>query len=104
MGMRFQRDVRYVNYNEANHDSVTGYPNCNPRVDPDPLAWITNLRQHSVRWVLASRDHTGRAFPLETRWATERPELFRLRYSDDTSKIFEVLGTGPDATGSNPEP
>jgi len=91
MGMRFQRRVHYVNYNEANHDSVTGYPNCNPRVDPDPLAWIANLRQHSIRWVLTSRDDAGRPFPLETRWAIERPELFRLRYSDSTSQIFEVI-------------
>jgi hypothetical protein len=103
MGMRLQRDVRYVNYNAANLDSVTGYPNCNPRVDPDPAAWIANLRRQGIRWVLTSRDDRRRPFPVETRWATERPELFELRYSDDTSRIFAFTAE-PAAAEAAPAP
>jgi len=102
MGMRLQRNVVYVNYNKANHDDVTGYANCNPRVDPDPEAWIANLRKRSIRWVLASRDDQTRTFPLEARWAISRPELFTLRYSDDSSEIFEVIDADPSPGGPRP--
>jgi hypothetical protein len=101
MGMRFQRDVRYVNYNAANHDRVTAYPNCNPRVDPDPEAWIANLERQEIRWLLASRDDSRRPFPVEARWAAARPERFVLRYSDETSRIFAFV-PAPDAGAAEP--
>ena len=36
MGPRLERESRYININAADHQNAVQYPECQPRVDPDP--------------------------------------------------------------------
>lgn len=90
MGPFLQRRALYVNVNSANYHDAIHYPNCNPRTDPSPQAWIDNLAAARVRWLLIDRFPEYDA-PAETRWATARPDLFAVRFADVTSTVFEVL-------------
>ena len=65
------------------------YPACQPRVDPNPEAWLANLRREEVRWLHAQR-YPNAPFPPEAQWAGARPDLFRLRYADETNRIYEL--------------
>jgi hypothetical protein len=88
MGPRLERDVRYVNLNRADHRNALAYPKCQPRVDLSPEAWVTNLEKMEIRWVHLSR-YPQSGFPIENKWAGERPRDFTLRYTDDTNRIYE---------------
>lgn len=88
MGPRLERDVRYVNINRADHRNALAYPKCQPRVDPSPEAWVANLKKMGIRWVHLSR-YPQSGFPIESKWAGERPRDFTLRYTDDTNRIYE---------------
>lgn len=90
MGMRLERRVAYVNVNRRNSRNAVDYPLCDPRVDPSPDAWLDNLRQEGVRWLHLSR-YPVFDFPVERQWADARPDLFALRYQDNTNRVYEVL-------------
>ncbi len=94
MGTRLERDVRYVNFNAANHPLAIQYPECQPRVDPSPQAWIANLEALHIRWVHLSR-FPRFDFPLERQWVEANPQLFALRYADDGNLIYELLSPQP---------
>ncbi len=93
MGTHLERDVRYVNYNAANHSLAVQYPECQPRVDPSPQAWIANLAAQHIRWIHMS-SFPGFDFPLERRWVQADPR-FVLRYQDDLNQIYEFVPGGP---------
>jgi hypothetical protein len=76
--------------NRQNSDNAARYPGCNPRVDPDPDAWIENLGKAKVRWVLLGR-YPEFEFPMEARWAASRTDFFALRYADPTNLVYEFL-------------
>jgi len=90
MGAFLQRRALYINVNRANYREALRYPGCNPRVDPDPEAWLHNLAAAGVRWLLID---TFPRFPLpaEAYWAAARPDRFVQRYTDGASTVFEVL-------------
>jgi hypothetical protein len=90
MGPYLQRRAIYVNINSANYGEALRYPDCNPRVDPSPQAWLDNLAAARVRWLLIDRFREFE-LPIEARWAAARPDRFALRYDDGNSAIFEVL-------------
>jgi len=90
MGPYLERQVRYVNINRQNFDNAARYPGCNPRVDPDPDAWIENLEKAKIRWVLLGR-YPEFEFPMEARWAAGRTDLFAVRYADPTNLVYEFL-------------
>lgn len=90
MGPRLERESRYVNINRADHRNANEYPDCQPRVDPDPQAWVANLAKQHIRWVHLSR-YPQFDFSLERQWADSLPKLFALRYSDDTNRVYEFL-------------
>ncbi|MEA2692881.1 MAG: hypothetical protein QOJ16_2268 [Acidobacteriota bacterium] len=90
MGPYLGRKAVYVNVNRANLDDAAHYPKCDPRVDPSPAAWAANLAAGKVRWLLLCR-YPEFDFPLEERWAQARPDLFALRYRDETSLVIEFL-------------
>jgi hypothetical protein len=94
MGLRLERDVRYVNVNAADHPLAVQYPECQPRVDFSPDAWIANLGKHHIRWVLLSR-YPGFSYPPEQAWADANPRLFAPRFSDSTNLIYEFLPGAP---------
>ena len=94
MGTRLERDIRYVNLNAANHPLAIQYPECQPRVDPSPQAWIANLKAQHIRWVHLYR-YPRFDFPVERRWAEANPQLFTLRYTDDDDLIYELLSSQP---------
>jgi hypothetical protein len=91
MGPRLERDVRYINVNAADLQNAIAYPECQPRVDPSPEAWVANLRKHGIRWVHLSR-YPQFDFPMERGWADARPGVLALRYEDATNRVYEVLG------------
>jgi len=97
MGTHLERDVRYVNINAANHPLAIQYPACQPRVDPSPEAWISNLKAQRIRWIHLS-SFPGFGFPLERRWVEADPRHFSLRYRDDLNLIYEF---SPDGTGGS---
>jgi hypothetical protein len=90
MGPRLEREVRYVNINRADHRNAVEYPACQPRVDPDPQAWVANLRKMKIRWVHLSR-YPQFDFAVERQWADSMPRLFVLRYADPTNLVYELL-------------
>lgn len=90
MGPRLERRAIYVNLNRRDSRVTVDYPRCNPRVDPDPEAWVENLREQDVRWIWLSR-YPQVGFPIERTWARLRPGLFKVRYEDKTNVIFEIL-------------
>ena len=90
MGPRLERDVRYVNINTADHPHAVQYPACEPRVDPDPRAWVENLAEKRIRWIHLSR-YPQFDFPPERQWVDDRPDLFVLRYSDPANLVYEFL-------------
>ena len=89
MGPFLERRAVYVHVNQANHTNPLLYPGCQTRVDASAGAWLRNLRAEGVRWL-----HLGRypefEFPLEDRWARERPDVFVLRFDHTTNRIYEV--------------
>lgn len=94
MGPRLTRRVVYTNINAANLKNAASYPNCNPRIDPSPSAWLANLRSDGVRWLLVSR-FPRIPFPMEDGWARQRPGLFTLRYQDANNRIYELVPVTP---------
>jgi len=90
MGPRLERESRYVNINAADHRVAVEYPLCQPRVDPDPRAWVANLMKQRIRWVHLSR-YPQFDFTMERKWADSMPQLFVLRYSDLTNRVYEFL-------------
>jgi hypothetical protein len=99
MGPRLERVSRYVNINRADHRRASEYPQCQPRVDPDPEAWVANLAKQHIRWVHLSR-YPQFDFSMEQQWADARPQLFALRYEDGTNRVYELLpgaATAPPA-------
>ena len=90
MGPRLERDVRYVNVNRADRRNAVDYPQCQPRVDPSPQAWVDNLVKQRIRWLQMSR-YPQFDFPMERRWADAMPLLFALRYADSTNAVYEFL-------------
>ena len=90
MGPHLERRAIYVNVNHQDSRRTVDYPGCNPRVDPDPQAWAENLRKQDVRWLWLSR-FPQIDFAEENLWAQLRPDLFAVRYQDNTNVIYEFL-------------
>ncbi|HKI04240.1 MAG TPA: hypothetical protein VKK31_19845 [Thermoanaerobaculia bacterium] len=100
MGPRLERDVRYVNVNEADLPYAVNYPRCQPRVDPSPQAWVANLMKKRIRWVHLSR-YPQFGFPPEEQWTAAMPQLFALRFDDATNRVYEFLPVArEDAAGA----
>ena len=101
MGTHLERRAIYVNVNRRDSHNAADYPQCDPRVDPDPQAWVENLAKEGVRWLYVSR-FPQIDYPVEYRWALSRPDLFALRYQDKagTNAIFELLPPGGPASAS----
>jgi hypothetical protein len=94
MGPRLERKSLYVNFNAVDRRNATEYPACQPRVDPDRGAWVTNLAKQNVRWLHLSR-YPAFEFPVEDHWAASLPRLFALRFADSTNRIYEFLPGSP---------
>ena len=90
MGPRLERRAIYVNVNENDLRNAGAYPRCDPRIAPDFDAWLTHLTAQGVRWLHTSRQPNA-PFPGEAGWAESRPDLFALRYADETNRIYEYL-------------
>lgn len=90
MGPRLERKAIYVNINRRNSRNAADYPGCDPRVDPDPQAWLENLLRQEVRWVYIHR-FPEVDFPREVEWILARPDLFELRFDTNTNLVFEFL-------------
>ncbi len=90
MGTHLERRVVYVNINRQNSKNAADYPRCDPRVDPDPQAWLENLATEDVRWVHLSR-FPQLDFAQEAEWMQARPDLFLLRYEDPANLLYELL-------------
>lgn len=90
MGTRLERKALYINFNRRNSRNAADYPGCDPRVDPDPQAWLENLLRQEVRWIYLHR-FPQVDFPRETEWILARPDLFALRYDSNTNLVFEFL-------------
>ena len=94
MGPFLERRLLYVNINAADFDDAARYPRCDPRVDANPQAWLTNLLKARVRWLLVTH-FPGVPYPAEQQWAEALPGLFALRYSDTYSQVYEFLPGAP---------
>jgi hypothetical protein len=90
MGAHLERRAIYVNVNRRDSRRAADYPGCDPRVDPDPQAWLENLVKQDVRWVYLHR-FPQLDFPREADWIALRPDLFALRYQNNTNVIVEFL-------------
>jgi len=99
MGQYLERKAIYVNVNPEDGREAAQYPLCQPRVHADPDAWLVNLKKAGVRWVLASR-YPDFPYSIEHDWAVAHPELFKLRFHDNTNEVWEFLPGAPGAAGS----
>lgn len=88
MGAHLERRATYVNINRQDSRNAADYPACDPRVEPDPQAWVENLFKQDVRWVWVSR-FPQIGYQDEHAWALSRPDLFAIRYEDSVNVIFE---------------
>ena len=102
MGPRLERRAIYVNVNAADRRAAAEYPGCDPRVDPDPEAWLANLRRAGVRWLHVIGNPRA-DWPIEAQWVLERPARFALRHVEDRSAVFEILPERP-ASARPPRP
>ncbi|HEV7671434.1 MAG TPA: hypothetical protein VGS22_23185 [Thermoanaerobaculia bacterium] len=89
MGPRLERKAIFANVNAADFSNAAAYPACDPRVDLNPEAWLTNLGKHEVRWLHLMR-YPGTEYLPERAWADALPGRFTLRYEDDANRIYEV--------------
>ena len=94
MGMRLDRQAIYVNVNRKDSRNAVDYPGCDPRVDPEPQAWLENLVKQRVRWVHLHR-FPQVPFPMEAEWIAQRPDLFALRFENNANLLFEFLPFSP---------
>lgn len=93
MGPFLDRRAVYVHVNEAAYENPVRYPGCDVRVDPSPDAWVRNLRREGVRWLYVAR-FPELDFPLEDRWARERPDLFTLRLDAPLNRVYDLTREG----------
>ena len=101
MGPRLERRAIYVNIDAADRRAAAEYPGCNPRLNPDPEAWLANLRRAGVRWLhIVGNPRTD--WPIEAKWVVERPERFAPRHLEDLSVVFEVLPERAANRGARP--
>ncbi len=84
----------YINVNRQDFQNAADYPACDPRVNPDPQAWMENLVKHGVRWVYLHR-YPQIDFPMEQGWVMRRPDLFVPRYADNVNVLYEFLPGSP---------
>ncbi len=89
MGPYFERRAEYVNIDAENYPYPLLYPNCKPRENGSAAAWIANLRKQGIRWIYLAR-YPEFEFPVEDSWANARPDLFALRFADQTNRIYEL--------------
>ena len=76
MGMHLERKATYINVNREDVRVATAYPLCEPRTNPDPEAWLANLRKAGVRWLLVNR-HPALDFPAGAGLGTAATRSFR---------------------------
>ena len=102
MGPFLERRAVYVPVNREAYTNPLLYPGCDARAHPSADAWLENLRRDDVRWLYVAR-FPEFDFPVEDRWARDRPRLFQLRFEDATNRVYEVLGEGtaPAASSSS---
>lgn len=64
-----------------------------------PEAWINNLRRSKATFVfivkleplaMSVMDHDKDGFPVEEAWASERPDVFRLKFKNDEVRVYAV--------------
>lgn len=91
MGPFLERRAIYVHINEAAHENPLRYDGCDVRANPSREAWLRNLRREGVRWLYVAR-FPEFEFPLEDRWARERPDLFALRLDHRLNRVYELTG------------
>jgi hypothetical protein len=89
MGPRFTRQAGYVNINAVNQRFAHRYPRCDVRANPDPDAWLANLRAADAGFLHVARI-ADQPFPAEDAWAQQRPALFVLRYEDPFNRIYDL--------------
>jgi hypothetical protein len=100
MGPFLERRAVYVPVNREAYTNPLRYPECDTRIARSPDAWLENLRREDVRWLYVAR-FPELDFPVEDRWARDRPRLFRLRFEDSTNRVYEVLGAGTSPAASS---
>ena len=93
MGTRLERRAIYVNINPPTPARATDYPGCDPRVDPDPQAWLENLVKQASAGSPAPLP-ADQLPPIEAEWIQARPDLFALSYEDEPNLVFEFLPSG----------
>jgi hypothetical protein len=90
-GPRLDRVVRYVDVNRAARGAFHRYPLGAFRSDPDPDAWIENLRRAEIDLVVLTQPDWEDPWPVEAAWAAQRPERFALVFESPRARIYRVL-------------
>ncbi|RUL85842.1 glycosyltransferase family 39 protein [Tautonia sociabilis] len=111
LGPGMRNTVRYVNINahpgwllhdyhrQAVRRGQPNWPGDMPgwdREEQDPDAWLANLRAEGIELLVVARHNPGEPWPVERRWADERPGIFRLSYGGaPEDPLFRVYRVGP---------
>jgi hypothetical protein len=109
-GSRFKNNVYYVSLNEkkpclhaykqAWYDCSKDYssfhkslmePN-NYRGNANYATWLKNLKESEIDFLFLYSLHQIKTieFPIEDKWASANPEIFRLVFNNDTVRIYKV--------------
>lgn len=102
MGPFLERRALSVHVNREAHLNPLRYADCDPRVDLDRAAWLVNLVREDVAWLHVAR-FPELDFPVEDRWARERPDLFRPVFADRTNRIYRFRGELPASAAAAAE-
>lgn len=102
MGPFLERRAIYVPVNEAAHENPLRYDGCDVRATPSREAWLRNLRREGVRWLYVAR-FPEFEFPLEDRWARQRPDLFALRFDHRLNRVYELIGGSQALRADDPK-
>jgi hypothetical protein len=86
-GPRWTRTVRYVDVNRRAGGAHHAYPPGRFREHPDRQAWIENLRRFAADYLVVTKFHTSKDWPIEDRWAQG---TFPRRAEGPMIRIYEV--------------
>ncbi len=89
-GSHFQREVLYVHNGPEDSRLHSDYPYGNPRLHPDHDSWLRHLAAASPDALLVFLDPVEGEVPIESRWASTRPDLFRLEFRSDRCELYRI--------------
>lgn len=91
-GENLDRKVHYININECTYCRYVDYKNSEKSIrrDPNEKQWLNNLKTFSKDYIVVSSAFFPEDFIIEEEWILNNPNIFKLVYSNDFAKIYQI--------------